>query len=104
MQAFGTAVPPPAFAQSLLGSTSAGSPAAGSGRGGGGSSPEPGPAPAPGPGSASSAPSVGGGGFGGYVALIALLALTIPALRRRMVLSPAGLGPAGFLSLLERPG
>jgi hypothetical protein len=43
-------------------------------------------------------------GFGGYVALIVLFALTVPALRRRMVVSPVGLGPAGFLSLLERPG
>jgi hypothetical protein len=43
-------------------------------------------------------------GFGGFVALIVLFALTVPALRRRVVLSPAGLGPAGFLSLLERPG
>jgi hypothetical protein len=43
-------------------------------------------------------------GFGGFMALIVLFALTMPALRRRVVLSPAGLGPAGFLSLLERPG
>ena len=72
---------------------------------GGGSSPDPSPAPDPGPGGASSAPSgAGNGGFGGYLALILLFALTMPALRRRMVLSPAGLGPAGFLSLLERPG
>jgi len=38
------------------------------------------------------------------LALLLLFVLTMPALRRRMVLSPAGLGPAGFLSLLERPG
>jgi hypothetical protein len=72
---------------------------------GGGSSPAPSPAPGPGQGGLSAVPSGAGGiGFGGFVALIVLFALTAPALRRRVVLSPAGLGPAGFLSLLERPG
>jgi hypothetical protein len=72
---------------------------------GGGSSPVPGPAPGPDQGGLSAVPSGAGGvGFGGYVALIVLFALTVPALRRRMVVSPVGLGPAGFLSLLERPG
>jgi hypothetical protein len=72
---------------------------------GGGSSPAPGPAPGPGQGGLSAVPSGAGGiGFGGFMALIVLFALTAPALRRRVVVSPAGLGPAGFLSLLERPG
>jgi hypothetical protein len=79
--------------------------AAGSAGASGGSSPAPSPAPGPGQGGLSGVPSGAGGiGFGGFVALIVLFALTAPALRRRVVLSPAGLGPAGFLSLLERPG
>jgi uncharacterized membrane protein len=78
---------------------------AGSAGSGGGASPAPSPAPGPGQGGLSAVPSGAGGvGFGGFVALIVLFALTVPALRRRVVLSPAGLGPAGFLSLLERPG
>jgi hypothetical protein len=93
---------PPAAPQSLPAVAAADS-VAGGGAQGGGSSPDP--SPAPGPGGASSGPSgSGNAGFGGSLALILLFALTMPALRRRMVLSPAGLGPAGFLSLLERPG
>jgi hypothetical protein len=72
-------------------------------KGGGGSSP--GPAPGPGQGGMSSAPSGAGGvGSGGQLALLVLFAFAWPALRRSVVLLPAGLGPVGFLRLLERPG
>jgi hypothetical protein len=95
---------PPAAPQSLPVLAAADS-VAGGGAQGGGSSPDPSPAPGPGQGGASSGPSgSGNAGFGGSLALILLFALIMPALRRRMILSPAGLGPAGFLSLLERPG
>jgi len=71
--------------------------------GGGGSSP--GPAPGPGQGGMSSAPSGAGGvGSGGHLALLVQFDFAWPALRRPVVLSPAGLGPVGFLRLLERPG
>jgi hypothetical protein len=84
---------------------SSASAAAGAAVPGGGSSPAPSPAPGPGQGGLSGVPSGPGGlGFGGSMALIVLFALTASALRRRVVVSPAGLGPAGFLSLLERPG
>jgi len=93
--------------QSLTGPLNAAGAAAPAAAPGGGSSPAPGPVPGPGPGQgglSGGSSGAGGVGLGGYMALIVLFALTMPALRRRMVLSPAGLGPAGFLSLLERPG
>ncbi|MFL5827879.1 MAG: hypothetical protein ACJ76V_15250, partial [Thermoleophilaceae bacterium] len=56
----------------------------------------------PAQGSGAAAPS--GLMFGGVAAFLILLALTAPALRRRLSMDPACFRPVPFISLSERPG